>query len=158
MTDRTDPPPPPTAERMIRFHRYQWIGVPLLLLAPPLLALAGVFGERQEAVTATSGDLTVTVEYPSRLRYRQLGQIRVSLAGSRGDSAEISLDERYAEAFSDVRAIPELDGPYRVALAPGAQRLAIELKADRYGRHEGSLAIRAGTASTRIPLRTTIFP
>jgi hypothetical protein len=158
MTNRTNPPPPPAVARVVRFHRYQWIGVPLLLLAPPLLALAGVFGVRREAVTATSGDLTVTVEYPSRLRYRQQAWIRVSLAGSGADSTEISLDERYAEAFSDIRGLPELDEPYHVALAPGAQRLAIELKADRYGRHEGALAIRAGTASTRVPLRTTIFP
>jgi hypothetical protein len=156
----SEPPKPPEIERRIRFRLYQWIGVPLLLLAPPILALVGVLDERYETVTGEGGTLGVTVEYPSRLRYRQEGAITVQLP-QRGeaDSLDVSLADAYARGFTDIVATPAFDPPYRAAVPGDARRVVIELKADRYGRHRGTLEISSrGGGSVSIPLATTILP
>jgi hypothetical protein len=156
----SEPPKAPDLKRAIRFRLHQWIGVPLLLLAPPILALAGVFDERYETVTREAGSLAVTVEYPSRLRYRQEGAITVALPlGGEGDSLDVSLDEGYARGFAEIVATPAFDPPYHAAVPGDARRVVIELKADRYGRHRGTLEISSRVGgSVSVPLATTILP
>jgi hypothetical protein len=146
-------------ERRLRLHRYQWIGVPLLLLGPPLLALLGVFGDRYETVSGAAGDIVVTVEYPARLRYRQRADITVALRAPENDSLRIRLDEGYARAFTDLEATPSFAEPYRLAVAGGTRRVVIELRAERYGRHDGALSVTTASGRTvSLPLATTIFP
>ena len=146
-------------ERRIRLHLYQWIGVPLFLLAPPLLALLGVFGERQETVRHDGVDLSVSVEYPGRLRYRQHADIIVALRSAEGDSIRLELDDGYARAFTDLRATPDFADAYGLTVPGGARDVVIELRANRHGTHEGSLSVTTASGGTlSLPLSTTIFP
>ncbi|HEX2167380.1 MAG TPA: hypothetical protein VHG09_09145, partial [Longimicrobiales bacterium] len=57
--DLPDPPGPPEIERKLSMYRFQLIGLPFLL-AIPLLALFGVFGESRSDLRAESGSLEVS--------------------------------------------------------------------------------------------------
>ncbi|MBI1296719.1 hypothetical protein GC175_17320 [bacterium] len=63
------PPQPPPIKKRFQFTKAQLIGVPLILLIP-ILALIGVFDAHLERTTAVAGDLQVTVEYPTSVRYK----------------------------------------------------------------------------------------
>ena len=43
--DLPEPPPPPETPRRVKLYVYQWIGL-AFLVSLPVLAWAGVFGER----------------------------------------------------------------------------------------------------------------
>lgn len=151
--------------RRIRLHRFQWVGLALLLV-PPALALAGALGESWRAELASSGSLAAAIRYPSRFRYKQLNQIEVQLRNlgtGMLDTVWVSLDTALTSRFSTVRSIPPFDRPFRIPLTqlePASTRLVlVEIQAERYGSHTGTLTVTGGGPDTlRIPLRILVFP
>lgn len=159
-----DPPDAPEIHRRILLHRHQWIGLPLLALWP-LLALFGVFGERWTVARASGGALEVVVRSPTVFRYKMLNAIDVHVA-NRGsahiDTLTLSLDTMYARRFSTVTAVPPFTGSFEIDIhdvRPQEERaVRIEIQAEEYWRHEGSLVVAAGNDTLRVPLSTLILP
>ena len=159
-----EPPEPPTVQRRFRMHRYQWIGIPIVFLAPVVLALTGALGESWEVRATESPQLAATVHYPTRFRYKQLNEIRIRIESrTLGplDTVTIALDSIYGDRFSTVRGVPAFERPYELKLSgfqPGEWRNAfIEIQAERYGIHAGDLVLTAQDTA-RIHLRTIVFP
>lgn len=158
-----EPPPPPRLPRRFTLYPFQWIGFALLAVFP-VLAAAGVFGESWQEVRVAGGSLDVAVRFPDRYRYKQLNSVTVQVAnaGPRTlDTVTVSLDTALANRFSTVRAIPAFARAYDAevtGLHPGESRLVvIELQAEEYGRHAGTLTLRADDV-LRVPLSIRIFP
>lgn len=156
----------PDHARRVRLSRYQWVGVGLIILVP-LLALFGAFGESSARGQASSAELAIRVDYPTRYRYKQLNTLQVTVQNVSGvaiDTVIVSFDSAYASRFSTIMFIPSAREPFAVELVdlrPGSARLVwAELQAERYGRHQGTIkAYRPGSADTaRVPVRTIIFP
>jgi hypothetical protein len=158
-----DPPDAPDVPPRISLHRSQWILVPLML-SLPLLALLGVFAGR-DRTRAELGPLAVDVRYPTALRYNTFDNIALHVR-NRGaislDTVTIALDSAYTAGFSMVTSIPPFEESFSLALPQlraGESRLVrIELRAERYWRHHGVLAISAGPDTLRIRLSTFVFP
>ena len=158
------PPEPPRMPRRVRLHRFQWIGLPIILLAPIVLAVAGVFGESWETVEADAAGFRVVVDYPVRFRYKQLNEIRVAIESRSlgpADTVMVSVDTTYARGFSTITSTPAFERPYTTrvgGLRPGERGLVmIELQAERYGAHAGDLVVAAAD-TVRVRLRTVVFP
>lgn len=158
-----EPPQPPENPRRIKLYPYQWIGLAALAVLP-VLAWAGVFGESGRVERARAGSLDVVVSYPSRFRYKQLNQIEVQVRNASTaalDSVRVALDTAFGARFSTVTSLPPLDAAFELTIPgipPGQTRLAvIEIQAERYGRHTGTLTIAAGD-TVRVPLAVFIFP
>jgi hypothetical protein len=161
---RTDePPPPPDAPRRLRLYRFQWAGL-ALLASLPVMALAGVFGETWKVASARSSVLAVTLKYPDRFRYKQLNQLEVqveNLSERPLDTIRVTLDSAYLSRFSTVNTIPPWSQAFELLLTdvrPRETRLAlVEIQAERYGMHRGTLSVIAGDTLT-VALSTMIFP
>jgi hypothetical protein len=150
----------------LKFSRSQWIGVVALFLVP-ILALFGTFGESQAQVQGASAELVIRVEYPTRYRYKQIDRVRVEVENASSatlDTVTVAFDSAYVSRFSTLMFIPAAKEPFTVELAPlppqSTRLIWVELQAERYGWHHGSLrAWRRGSSDTAIvPLRTIIFP
>lgn len=140
------------------------IGIPLIL-AIPVLALFGVFGERHDVVHASSASLDMRVSYPERFHYRQVLSLRVNvrnISAQPMDTIRVSVDTAYIGRFSSVRFDPPARRAYTVDLTdvqPSESRLvAVELWGQDYGRHPGSVIARAGSDSVVARFRTIVFP
>lgn len=145
-----DPPPAPEFDRRIKFHRTQIMGL-LLVGILPVLALFGLFGVYGATTTAASETLEVTVDYPTSQRLKVRQPLRIALTNL-GDSTlpsvEVAVSASYIHAFSDVASTPSPDSiddeAYNFVLAdiaPGeTRRIATEMQAQRYWRHEGTVA------------------
>lgn len=162
--DLERPSPPPDMRRRFRLHRYQVIGIPVVFLLPVVLALAGAFGEAWRTERVQMRDVTVTVRYPTRFRYKQLNAMEVwvaNLSAASIDTVTVAIDTAYANRFSTVTSIPAFTQPYALVLtdmAPGERRLAlVELQGERYGEHAGEVQVIAGDTA-RVRVRTLIFP
>jgi hypothetical protein len=158
------PPNPPAFDPRIRLSWRQWVGVPILI-AIPLLALFGVFGERQSPAHAKSATLELAVSYPSRFRYRQMQPIHVSvrnLSSTVADTIKVSFDTAYISRFASVKFDPLPNAAYTVDLPdvkPSESRLvSVELWGDDYGNHRGAIVARHGTDSAIVHLSTLVFP
>jgi hypothetical protein len=159
-----DPPGPPEIRRRLALYRFQLIGLPFLL-AIPLLALLGVFGERWQNVSGEGGALEASARYPAVFRYKMIDAIELHVR-NRGhavlDTITISLDSAYAGRFSTVTAIPPFNGPFELELTrvePGAsRRVRIEIQAERYWSHSGYLTVAAAGDTIRMPLTTMVYP
>ena len=160
----TSPPRAPSIDAKIEWSWKQLIGFPILL-AVPILALFGVFGESQARAHTTNGSLDMTVSYPSRFRYRQVQPLHVAvrnLSPVVADTVRVSFDTAYISRFSSVRFDPALRGSYSVDLAdvkPSESRLvSVELWGQDYGAHRGIITARHGTDSVMVHIRTFVFP
>jgi hypothetical protein len=158
------PPAPPEISRRIILTTKQKIGLPLIA-AIPILALFGVFGEKQDYVSARSGALAIAVEYPSRFRYRQTAPVVVHLQNVGSgvlDSVRLSFDTAYISRFSGVRFEPDVGSAYVVTLSnllPGERRLvAASLEGDRFGKHRATLSVRSPRDSLSLSWSTFVFP
>ncbi len=158
-----DPPAPPSLPRRIRLYRYQWVGLGLIV-ALPVLALAGVFGESWRSEEARGADVEAAVTWPERFRYKQVNSIEVRVRNTSSrvlDTMTVALDTALAGRFSTVRAIPSFTRPYETDLTdlrPGETSLVlVEIQAERYGRHEGTLSV-IHRDTVRIPISIRIFP
>ena len=159
-----DPPAAPDTRRAVALYTFQWITIPLLAVLP-LLALSGVFGERWRTERAAVGSIEVTVHYPTAFRYKMINTLTATLTNRSGsvlDTVTVSLDSAYANRFSTVTAIPPFTAAHEVdvvAMAPGESRLVrIEMQAEQYWRHEGSVRVISGSDTARIAVSTLVFP
>lgn len=152
--------------RHLKFYRYQWVGLPLLLLMP-VLALLGVFGETWDHVEDAGAELTLRVEYPTRYRYKQINTVQVfvqNTASSTLDTVVVAFDPAYIRRFSTLMFIPSPKQPFEIELLdvkPGETRLVwVELQGEQYGRHQGTIeAYRPASLDTaRVVVNTLIFP
>jgi len=145
--------------------RKQRIGIPILL-AVPILALFGLFGETQGHAHTTSGSIDVEVSYPARFRYRQVQSLQVSVRNlsttAAADTIRVSFDTAYISRFSSVRFDPAAKSAYTVDLTdvkPSESRLvSVELWGQDYGTHRGTVVARHGTDSAIVHLSTFVFP
>src|SRR5690606_36536215 len=159
-----DPPGAPEIPRRLSIYRFQLIGLPFII-AVPVLALFGVFGERSQTRHAEQGALTASVHYPSVFRYRMIDAIDLRI-GNRGsapiDTLTVALDPSYAARFSIVAAVPPFTCSYEIEftdVAPGERRdLRIEIQAENYWSHDGTLTIAAGADTIVLALTTLVFP
>lgn len=158
-----EPPPPPHVRRQAKLYLYQWIGLAILVILP-VLAGIGFFGQSWKKAHASAGALEVAVSYPNRLRYWQVNQIEVHVRNASGaplDSVHVSLDSAFALRFANLTSLPTFDESFRIAIPhvpPNRTRtVLIEMRADRYGRHSGTLTIAAAD-TVRVPLSIIIFP
>lgn len=158
------PPSAPSIDPKIELSSKQRIGFPILL-AIPILALFGMFGESGAHTHSTSGSLDVEVSYPTRFRYRQVQALRVSvrnLSPIVADTMRVSFDTAYISRFSSVRFEPAAKTAYTVDLTdvkPSESRLvSVELWGQDYGNHRGTITARRGSDSAIVHLRTLVFP
>jgi hypothetical protein len=142
----------------------QRIGFPILL-AVPILALFGIFGETRAHAHATNGSIDVVVSYPARFRYRQVQSMRVTvrnLSPVVADTVKVAFDTAYITRFSSVRFDPATKSAYTVDLTdvkPSESRLvAVELWGQDYGSHRGTIVAHHGSDSAIVHLRTLVFP
>ncbi|GAC1476776.1 MAG: hypothetical protein NVS1B4_18250 [Gemmatimonadaceae bacterium] len=149
--------------RLLLTRKQRW-GLPVLF-AVPVLALAGVFGERRAEARSGSAVLDLRVTYPERFRYRQIESLRVTVrntSGHRLDTVTVAFDTSYMGRFASVHFNPAVRAPYSlplVTLAPGEARLiTVELSGNRYGRHTGRITASTGPDSLVVPVTTIVFP
>jgi hypothetical protein len=166
VVDMPDPSPtrPPAIEPQIGLSWRQKVGVPILL-AIPILALFGVFGGHETSAHAKSATLDLTVAYPSRLRYRLMQPLHLTvrnLSAATADTVTVSFDTAYISRFASVKIDPSPKEAYVVDLTqvePSESRLvSVELWGDAYGNHPGTIVARHGTDSAIVKLSTFVFP
>ncbi len=164
MPQASELPRPPSIPRKLHLSRKQWIGFPILL-AIPIAALLGLFGERTALARVKSASLDVAVAYPERFRYRQVQSLHLSvrnLSAQPLDTITISFDTAYIPRFSSVRFEPPVKKAYAVELTdvkPMESRLvAVEMWGQDYGMHRGTIVARTGTDSAMVRIRTFVFP
>ena len=158
------PPPAPGMRRHIRLYPHQWVGIPILALLP-VLAVLGVFGQTGDARTSTGPVLEIRAEYPSRMRYKTLGDIAVRVGNRSGtplDSVIVNLEESHLAGFSNVTFTPQANEAHRVTLGrldPGEEgSVAVEVTAERYGRWTGAIVAAAGSDTAAVEVSTLVFP
>lgn len=156
---------PPHPHR-IRLSRPQWIGLPLLALIP-LLALFGLFGESMGHVEKQGRELAVSIDYPSRYRYKQINPVEVHLENRSGavlDTVIVDFDPSWIDRFSTVTFIPAPTEAFRVevtGLEPGERQVIWgEIQAEHYGRHSGTIDVyrKGSTDTVTLTLNTYVFP
>ena len=166
MRSETDggPPPPPPFRAKVVLTRKQLFGLPVLF-AIPLIALAGLLGESTGHVVASSSQLELRVDFPSRGHYREIQGLHVMVRNRTTrpiDTITVRFDASYMNAFSQVRFEPSPTRAYDILLTsvgPGYTRLvAVELSGDRYGRHRGEVSVSGGTDTVRAGFNTFVFP
>lgn len=165
------PEAPPVSRRM-QLPASQFAGV-LALLILPVLALAGVFGESFDRVEASRSGVRLSVVYPSRLRFRLESDLQVTVQNTGTqtlDTLAIHFERDYIDQFSSPAFIPSVTEATRDAyivalhnLAPGASQLvAVQLRGERYGRHEGKIWVtidnQDSQAAVDITLSSLVFP
>lgn len=156
----------PDQPRHLKLHAAQWIGIPLIFLVP-ILALFGVFGESRDVVASRSAELGMTVEYPTRYRYKQIDRVQVLIENESNaalDTVVVAFDPAYISRFSTLMFIPSASEPFDVELldvGPGeARRVWAEIQGEAYGRHSGTIEAYTpgGRDTARVFVSTIIFP
>jgi len=164
MPQASELPPPPSIPRKLQLSRKQWIGFPIIL-AIPIVALFGLFGERTVFARVKSASLDVAVSYPERFRYRQVQPLHLTirnLASHPLDTITVSFDTAYISRFSSVRFDPPTKNADVVELTDvkpmESKFIAVELWGQNYGLHRGTIVARAGADSAMVRIRTFVFP
>jgi hypothetical protein len=164
----TQPPQPPETKKKLQFTKSQLIGMPFILLVP-ILALFGLFGETIGRIPMASSDLQVTVEYPTKYRYKQIQPMEIfvhNISTSQIQTVTVSVDTGYLLSFSNVTFTPSVDEVTAEAhivhltdVKPGENRLvSVELQAEQYWQHRGTVAVQANGEPLMAEIRTFIFP
>ena len=134
-------PSPPDVPRRIRLGRGQLAGLALLVLGPAL-AIAGLLDPVSVQATDTRGPLTLTVTYPSRMRYRTNQWVRVAII------------------------LPGPSGPFQVELGTlqsgQTRQVGLQLQAEAYGWRRGQISVRpgvpAGSDEAAVTIQTLVLP
>lgn len=167
MPDTTQQPPqPPEFTGKARFYTYQIVGMAVIVLIP-ILALATVFGTTQARATVSAGELEVEVTYPSKIRYKTIHPLEVTVTNSGTSEQDVTLyfDTGYLNKFSNVTVFPEPEyvneQEYAIELdevAPGEARIiSLEVQAERYGSFSGTVRVE-GDQNAELTLHTISFP
>jgi hypothetical protein len=167
--DYHEPPEAPTIERRLRFYIFQYIGIPLILLIPTL-AIFGVFGESSREVRQSNDDLAVSIYYPERYRYEMVSMLRIHVQNNSGDTiplVRVEISKNYIEQFMEIKFLPSVteitEENYEVELEAIAvaeiRVVTIELKAEEYGDHQGTVRVTAeGLEPISLMIETFVFP
>src|SRR5690606_2632222 len=148
----------PERPRRLRFHRYQWVGLPLLVLVP-VLALFGFFGRTDARADGIGAGLVLSVHYAGRQRVTQPNTVEVlveNTSGRRLDTVVVAFAPEYVRAFSSPTFMPEPTQPFEVeipSLGSGeVGRVRAEMKGEAIGRHRGAVWAfeRGGTDTTSV--------
>ncbi len=164
MASESELPQAPLIKPKLELNWKQRIGFPILL-AIPIAALLGLFGERTALARAKTANLDVVVNYPERFRYRQVQPLHLSVRNRSAqllDTVNIAFDTAYISRFSSVRFEPPVKKAYAVELTdvkPNETRfVSVELWGQDYGIHHGAITVRARSDSVIVRIRTFVFP
>jgi hypothetical protein len=163
------PPQPPEFRREFRLHPYQYIMLPLIFVIP-LLALLGIFGEMGAVIETTNHDISLHVDYTSRIRFSLAAPLTLSVTNQTSaviDTLIVSFDQAYLAGFSRVNFTPDVmtitGEDVRIdlgTLQPGETRtVVVDLQAEKVGRYTGEIRIEGeGIDPLSIHLETVTFP
>jgi hypothetical protein len=159
-----EPPELPEIERRLRFGALQLAGLALIVLIPVLAAFE-VFGQGTARAAGRGAVLSISAEYPARIRHGTPEEITV-LATNRGpsrlDTVTVRFDSSYVSRFTDPQFVPATSDAYEVDLvdvAPGETRvIRLGMRANEYGRHRGAIAVLHGADTARAKVSTIVFP
>lgn len=163
------PPKAPEIPRRPRFYRYQLIGMPIIMLVP-LLGIFGLLDSTMATEKASSGDLELSVSYPSRLRFQTFEPLNVrvknaSVAVVR--KLQVKLDRKYLDQFvpqqinPSPKEIDEKDVVFEMEnVGPGETRqIEVYLESDVVGPQAGRTEASAdGGVPVTAEFRTFVFP
>jgi hypothetical protein len=166
-----EPPRPPQSPSMARrlvVPRGHAIGQASIVLIV-VLALAGAFGQAQGGTETGTDEISVSVEYPMRVRYKTLATLELTIeaADRPVEDVSVAIDSAYLDAFSEVTFLPEAAAASRLrTVIPvgdiGAHEDRVvsgELRAERYWLHQGWIEVSAGEEPmTRLQLSTLVLP
>lgn len=137
----------------------------LLIALIPLADIAGLLGESTSRIDARAGALSITATVPAVFRYKTTSSISLFIRNDGVtpiDSVHVLLDTAYLARFSTISAVPQFAEAYNTMVGPitagGTALVAIDIQAERYGRHTGVALIHAGSDSARITFATTVLP
>lgn len=156
---------PPDIKPHLRMWRYQWIGIPLILIIP-ILAMLGVFGIEIEKLNISTSGVETSIEYPAKMRYGQEEFIRMEFKNVSGETIQdlaVSFDQDYIRKFDGIDFNPQLETNYIVktgVIPPGETgTVNVKLKAGEYGSHSGEIKISSQNKEIiSEELSTFIFP
>lgn len=154
----------PVVSSKIQTWRFQWIGIPLLIMIP-ILSLWGVFDRRTNIKTIEGHEFKAKIEFPAKLRDGEVEHIRIEVTNTSNkplDKISAGLNREYLEKFNDVTFVPELNDNYEVELKeiPSGQSryVDIKVKAREYGTYKGELRLTTKNSSFKTSLSTFVFP
>jgi hypothetical protein len=158
-----EPPQPPEIPRRFRLHKHQMIGLPLLALLP-ILALFGTFDGATEFASASDGALRASIEYPSKIKYKDYNQVRIKVTNSSQsmiDSISVSIDTTYLSRFLNVSITPNPSDAYKIDLtdvmAGEKREVIVEYEGKDYGDQAGTVTIASKSDTIRQALSTHIY-
>jgi hypothetical protein len=157
-------PEPPAAPRRIRFRRTHLAGL-LLVVAAPVLSVAGILEPHQGSAAVSDARLAVSVSYPERMRYRTSDWLTVDVHNRTGqplDAITVQFDPAYLRSFNPVLVVPSPRDAFNVELGrldPGTTRqVALQLQAEQYGRRPGRVRVHAGDhPPLEVPVHTLVL-
>lgn len=162
--ESSGPPPPPTSPRRLLLRPIHG-GILLVLFLIALLGAVGVFSTGRGTTEAQTEGLHLTLDYPSRFRYKQIESLHVTLRNDTGrplDTGRVHFDASYIDPFSNVTFLPSATEPWVVELTDEhpteTHRIDVHLEADEYGRHEGQIQAESDVDSAGASLHTFVFP
>lgn len=155
----------PEFQPKIKLWRYQWIGIPLLLLIP-ILALLNVFGVQHENISYTGNGVEINGKYPVKMRYGQEEFLRLEIKnGSKQDlkGTRVIVDKSYVERFDGAEFSPDVTENYSVNLGTlkrGETKIfSLKLKAGKGGTYDGGLTVMSQNKQLyRTDVETVIYP
>lgn len=166
-TDRSEPSEPPELpeiQRRLKFGRLQMAGIALIVLVPVFAAFE-VFGEGSAKAAGRGTGLSISAEYPARIRHGTPEEVTVlatNVGPSRLDTVTVRFDSSYVSRFTDPQFVPSTSDAYEVDLVdvgPGETRvLRLGMRANEYGRHCGTVAAVHGADTARVTISTIVFP
>lgn len=163
-TRPSEPAELPELNRHLQFGGWQHVGLALIMLIPVLAALK-VFGEASTTVGDRGAIISMSVEYPARVRHGTLEAVTVLITNqgpSPLDTVTVRFDTSYVARFTDLEFVPSVARAYEVGLAgvaSGETRLVqLAVRANEYGRHRGSIAAIHAADSARVSISTVVFP
>jgi hypothetical protein len=156
----------PQLPKRFRMWKHQWVGIPVLL-AIPILALTGFFGDSFETSVSGRADLLeLHAKFPTKARYGFEDEIRLEVRNKSGRTlpkVEVLLDPEYLAQFSEVYIHPSTERPYQLVLrdvGPGESRkITVEYRGKSYGAHSGKFkALVDGTEVAVAEIGSYTFP
>jgi hypothetical protein len=155
----------PPLPRKVRFYLAQLICMSVLALITVLAAFR-VFGEVEEIAEASNSQLSMSVHYPSRLRYAQTKQIEILIQNKTPQPLthlEVIINPEYLRNFTEISFLPPPVQAFNIhinELRPQeTYRIQVEVQAEKYGKHLGKIQIKgSGLDPIEASLESFVFP
>ena len=163
------PPEAPDVPRRVNLSGSQRAAAVLLLILPVLAAL-GVFGESFSTADASSAEMRLSAEYPSRLRFRLDSRLVVTIENTGQQTLRaptVHFERDYIDRFVGISFMPSptkiTSDAYLVTLgdlAPGnTQVVTVQLQGSQYGHHQGRIWVSVdGQAAAELAVSSIVFP